>query len=55
MANHISHFEIFASDVDARAKVLWSRRSGGGSRSAVRPDFYHIFTGPIGGAASPRG
>jgi len=45
MANHISHFEIFASDVERARKFYeqvfaWRFEVGG------PPDFYHIVTGP---------
>jgi len=45
MANHIAHFEIFASDVERTRKFYeqafaWRFEVGG------PPDFYHIFTGP---------
>ena len=45
MANHIAHFEIFASDVERARKFYeqvfdWRFEVGG------PPDFYHILTGP---------
>jgi len=45
MANHIAHFEIFASDVERARKFYeqvfaWRFEVGG------PPDFYHIVTGP---------
>ena len=45
MANHIAHFQIFASDVERARKFYeqvfaWRFEVGG------PPDFYHIFTGP---------
>ena len=45
MANHIAHFELFASDVERARKFYeqvfaWRFEVGG------PPDFYHIFTGP---------
>ncbi len=54
MANHIAHFEIFASDVERARKFYekvfnWQFEAGG------PPDFYHIFTGPPADHAIHRG
>lgn len=45
MANHISHFEVFATDVERARRFYeevfrWQFEAGG------PPDFYHIVTGP---------
>jgi predicted enzyme related to lactoylglutathione lyase len=45
MANHITHFEIFASDVE-RARKFYERVFGWRFEVGGPPDFYHIFTGP---------
>ena len=45
MANHIAHFEIFASDVE-RARKFYERVFGWRFESGGPPGFYHIFTGP---------
>ena len=45
MANHISHFEIFASDVE-RARTFYERAFGWRFEVGGPPDFYHIITGP---------
>jgi predicted enzyme related to lactoylglutathione lyase len=45
MANHISHFEIFASDVE-RARKFYEQAFGWRFEVGGPPDFYHIFTGP---------
>lgn len=45
MANHIAHFEIFASDVE-RARRFYERVFGWRFEVAGPPDFYHIITGP---------
>jgi predicted enzyme related to lactoylglutathione lyase len=44
MANHIAHFEIFASDVE-RARKFYERVFGWRFEIGGPPDFYHIFTG----------
>lgn len=54
MANHIAHFEIFASDVERARKFYelafsWRFEVGG------PPDFYHIFTGPLAEQGLSRG
>jgi predicted enzyme related to lactoylglutathione lyase len=45
MANHIAHFEIFASDVE-RARKFYEQAFGWRFEVGGPPDFYHIFTGP---------
>jgi predicted enzyme related to lactoylglutathione lyase len=45
MANHIAHFEIFASDVE-RARSFYERAFGWRFEVMGPPDAYHIFTGP---------
>jgi predicted enzyme related to lactoylglutathione lyase len=45
MANHIAHFEIFASDVE-RARRFYERVFAWRFEVGGPPDFYHIFTGP---------
>jgi len=45
MANHIAHFEIFASDVE-RARKFYEGAFGWRFEVGGPPDFYHIFTGP---------
>jgi predicted enzyme related to lactoylglutathione lyase len=45
MANHIAHFEIFASDVE-RARKFYERVFGWRFEVGGPPDFYHIITGP---------
>ena len=45
MANHIAHFEVFATDVERARRFYesafeWEFEAGG------PPDFYHISTGP---------
>jgi predicted enzyme related to lactoylglutathione lyase len=45
MANHISHFEIFASDVE-RARRFYERVFSWRFESGGPPGFYFIFTGP---------
>jgi hypothetical protein len=54
MANHIAHFEIFASDVERTRKFYervfaWRFEVGG------PPDFYHIVTGPAAEHGISRG
>ena len=45
MANHIAHFEIFASDVE-RARKFYERVFAWRFEVGGTPDFYHIITGP---------
>ena len=45
MANHIAHFEIFASDVE-RARKFYERVFAWRFEVGGPPDFYHIITGP---------
>lgn len=45
MANHIAHFEIFASDVE-RARKFYEQAFAWRFEVGGPPDFYHIFTGP---------
>ncbi len=45
MANHIAHFEIFASDVE-RARKFYEQVFGWRFEVGGPPEFYHIFTGP---------
>jgi predicted enzyme related to lactoylglutathione lyase len=45
MANHIAHFEIFASDVE-RARKFYERVFGWHFEIGGPPDFYLITTGP---------
>ncbi len=45
MANHVAHFEIFATDVE-RARGFYERVFGWRFEVGGPPDFYHIFTGP---------
>ena len=45
MANHIAHFEIFASDVE-RARKFYERVFDWKFEVGGPPDFYHISTGP---------
>jgi predicted enzyme related to lactoylglutathione lyase len=45
MANHIAHFEIFASDVE-RARKFYERAFAWRFEVGGPPDFYHIMTGP---------
>jgi predicted enzyme related to lactoylglutathione lyase len=45
MANSITHFEIFASDVE-RARKFYERVFGWRFEVAGPPDFYLIVTGP---------
>ena len=45
MANHIAHFEIFASDVE-RARKFYERAFAWRFEVGGPPDFYHILTGP---------
>jgi uncharacterized protein len=45
MANHISHFEIFAGDVE-RARAFYERVFAWRFEVGGWPDFYHIVTGP---------
>ena len=45
MANHIAHFEIFASDVE-RARKFYEQVFGWRFEVGGPPDMYHIFTGP---------
>ena len=45
MANHIAHFEIFATDVE-RARKFYERVFAWRFEIGGPPDFYHIFTGP---------
>ena len=45
MANHISHFEIFASDVE-RARKFYEQVFGWRFEVGGPPDFYLISTGP---------
>lgn len=44
MANSVTHFEIFASDVE-RARKFYERVFGWNFEIAGPPDFYLIFTG----------
>jgi predicted enzyme related to lactoylglutathione lyase len=44
MANHIAHFEIFASDVE-RARRFYEQVFGWQFEAGGPPDFYHIATG----------
>ena len=44
MANHIAHFEIFASDVE-RARKFYEQAFAWRFEVGGPPDFYHIFTG----------
>jgi uncharacterized protein len=45
MANHIAHFEIFASDVE-RARKFYEQVFGWRFEIGGPPDFYLISTGP---------
>ena len=45
MANSVTHFEIFASDVE-RAREFYENVFGWTFEAAGPPDFYQIFTGP---------
>jgi len=45
MANHIVHFEIFASEVE-RARTFYERVFDWRFEVGGPPDFYHIITGP---------
>ncbi len=45
MANHIAHFEIFASDVE-RARRFYEKVFAWRFEVGGPPEFYHIFTGP---------
>ena len=45
MANHISHFEIFASDVE-RTRKFYEQAFGWRFEVGGPPDFYLISTGP---------
>jgi predicted enzyme related to lactoylglutathione lyase len=45
MANSVTHFEIFASDVE-RARRFYERVFGWSFEVAGPPDFYLIVTGP---------
>jgi uncharacterized protein len=45
MANSVSHFEIFASDVE-RARKFYERVFGWSFEAGGPPDFYLISTGP---------
>jgi uncharacterized protein len=45
MANSVSHFEIFASDVE-RARKFYECVFGWSFEAAGPPDFYFISTGP---------
>lgn len=45
MANHIAHFEVFASDME-RARKFYERVFAWRFEVGGPPDFYHIFTGP---------
>jgi len=45
MANHIAHFEIFASDVE-RARSFYERAFGWRFEIGGPPELYHIVTGP---------
>jgi hypothetical protein len=45
MANHIAHFEIFATDVE-RARKFYERVFNWRFEVGGPPDFYHIVTGP---------
>ncbi len=47
MANSVTHFEIFASDVE-RARQFYERVFGWAFEAAGPPDFYLISTGPAG-------
>jgi uncharacterized protein len=44
MANHIAHFEIFASDVE-RARKFYEKVFAWRFEVGGPPDFYHIITG----------
>jgi predicted enzyme related to lactoylglutathione lyase len=54
MANHIAHFEIFASDVE-RARKFYEQVFGWRFEVGGPPDFYHIFTGPPAQGGLSRG
>lgn len=45
MANHIAHFEIFATDV-ARARTFYERVFEWKFEAGGPPDMFHIVTGP---------
>ena len=45
MANSVTHFEIFASDVE-RAREFYENVFGWTFETGGPPDFYHIATGP---------
>lgn len=45
MANHIAHFEIFATDVE-RARRFYEGVFHWHFEASGPPDFYHISTGP---------
>jgi len=45
MANHVAHFEIFATDVE-RARKFYERVFGWRFEIMGPPDAYHILTGP---------
>ena len=45
MANHIAHFEIFASDVE-RARKFYEQAFAWRFEVGGPPEFYLIFTGP---------
>lgn len=45
MANHIAHFEIFATDVE-RGRRFYETVFGWQFEVGGPPDFYHVMTGP---------
>jgi uncharacterized protein len=54
MANHIAHFEIFASDVE-RGRKFYEQVFGWRFEVGGPPDFYQIVTGPPAERAVSRG
>jgi|SRR5712671_3231512 len=54
MANSVTHFEIFASDVE-RARKFYERVFGWSFEVAGPPDFYLIATGSAGDPGLTRG
>ena len=54
MANHIAHFEIFASDVE-RARKFYETVFGWQFEVGGPPNMYHICTGPPANHALNRG
>jgi hypothetical protein len=54
MANHIVHFEIFASDVE-RARRFYEQVFNWRFESGGPPDFYHIDIGATAGQGLSRG